>query len=68
MRCRSRRGAEASVSCAENWVGLGGLERDADYFGRVFMDTGIDLREIPMNPTSDILRRRLMTPDRDDQS
>ncbi len=28
----------------EDWVGLGGLERDADYFGRVFMDTGVDLR------------------------
>jgi len=28
----------------EDWVGLGGLERDADYFERVFMDTGVDLR------------------------
>ena len=29
----------------EGWVGLGGLERDPDYFERVFMDTGVDLRE-----------------------
>ena len=28
----------------EDWVGLGGLQRDADYFERVFMDTGVDLR------------------------
>jgi len=28
----------------EDWVGLGGLERDADYFERVFMDTEVDLR------------------------
>ena len=28
----------------EDWVGLGGLERDADYFQRVFRDTGVDLR------------------------
>jgi NAD(P)-dependent dehydrogenase (short-subunit alcohol dehydrogenase family) len=28
----------------EDWVGLGGLERDADYFERVFLDTGVDLR------------------------
>ena len=28
----------------EDWVGLGGLERDADYFERVFIDTGVDLR------------------------
>jgi NAD(P)-dependent dehydrogenase (short-subunit alcohol dehydrogenase family) len=28
----------------EDWVGLGGLQRDADYFERVFMDTGLDLR------------------------
>ena len=28
----------------EDWVGLGGLKRDADYFERVFMDTGVDLR------------------------
>ncbi len=28
----------------EDWVGLGGLKRDADYFQRVFMDTGTDLR------------------------
>ena len=28
----------------EDWVGLGGLERDADYFERVFRDTGVDLR------------------------
>lgn len=28
----------------EDWVGLGGLQRDADYFERVFIDTGMDLR------------------------
>jgi NAD(P)-dependent dehydrogenase (short-subunit alcohol dehydrogenase family) len=28
----------------EDWVGLGGLARDADYFQRVFLDTGVDLR------------------------
>ncbi|MFI5215320.1 MAG: SDR family NAD(P)-dependent oxidoreductase [Candidatus Limnocylindria bacterium] len=28
----------------EDWVGLGGRERDADYFERVLMDTGVDLR------------------------
>ena len=28
----------------EDWVRLGSLERDADYFQRVFVDTGIDLR------------------------
>jgi len=28
----------------EDWVGLGGLKDDADYFQRVFMDTGVDLR------------------------
>ena len=28
----------------EDWVGLGGLEHDADYFERVFVDTGVDLR------------------------
>ncbi len=28
----------------EDWVGLGGIERDADYFQRVFLDTGVDLR------------------------
>jgi NAD(P)-dependent dehydrogenase (short-subunit alcohol dehydrogenase family) len=28
----------------EDWVGLGGLEHDADYFERVFLDTGVDLR------------------------
>jgi NAD(P)-dependent dehydrogenase (short-subunit alcohol dehydrogenase family) len=28
----------------EDWVGLGGLERDADYYERVFVDTGVDLR------------------------
>ncbi len=27
-----------------DWVGLGGIERDADYFQRVFLDTGVDLR------------------------
>ena len=36
-------GWRASLS-DENWVGLGGLPRDADYFERVFMDTGVDLR------------------------
>jgi NAD(P)-dependent dehydrogenase (short-subunit alcohol dehydrogenase family) len=28
----------------EDWVGLGGLKEDADYFQRVFTDTGVDLR------------------------
>jgi NAD(P)-dependent dehydrogenase (short-subunit alcohol dehydrogenase family) len=28
----------------EDWVGLGGVSRDADYFERVFLDTGVDLR------------------------
>lgn len=28
----------------EDWVALGGLQSDADYFERVFMDTGVDLR------------------------
>jgi len=28
----------------EDWVGLGGVQRDADYFARVFIDTGVDLR------------------------
>jgi len=27
----------------ENWVGLGGLKRDADYNERVLRDTGVDL-------------------------
>ena len=28
----------------EDWVGLGGFEHDADYYQRVFLDTGVDLR------------------------
>ena len=28
----------------EDWIGLGGLKNEADYFDRVFMDTGVDLR------------------------
>ncbi|MDJ0790194.1 MAG: SDR family oxidoreductase [Myxococcota bacterium] len=28
----------------EDWVGLGRFESDADYFQRVFVDTGVDLR------------------------
>lgn len=28
----------------EDWIGLGGLQRDADYFEGVFLDTGVDLR------------------------
>jgi NAD(P)-dependent dehydrogenase (short-subunit alcohol dehydrogenase family) len=36
-------GWRASLS-DEDWIGLGGLQRDADYFERVFMDTGVDLR------------------------
>ena len=28
----------------EDWVGLGGIQRDTDYFERVFIDTGVDLR------------------------
>ena len=30
----------------EDWIGLGGLARDADYFQRVFTDTGVDLRSV----------------------
>jgi hypothetical protein len=30
----------------EDWVGMGGFENDADYFQRVFIDTGVDLRQI----------------------
>jgi len=30
----------------EDWIGLSGLERDADYFERVFLDTGVDLRSL----------------------
>ena len=30
----------------EDWVGMGGLQDDADYFERVFTDTGVDLRQI----------------------
>ncbi len=30
----------------EDWVGLGGLEHDADYYERVFLDTGVDLRSL----------------------
>jgi len=29
----------------EDWVGLGGV-KDADYFQRVFTDTGVDLRKV----------------------
>ena len=29
----------------EDWVGMGGLKNDADYFQRVFSDTGVDLRK-----------------------
>ncbi len=36
-------GWRASVS-DEDWVGLGGLKNDADYYQRMFMDTGVDLR------------------------
>jgi NAD(P)-dependent dehydrogenase (short-subunit alcohol dehydrogenase family) len=36
-------GWRSSVS-DEDWVGLGGLKDDADYFQRVFTDTGVDLR------------------------
>lgn len=28
----------------EDWVGLSGLQKDEDYYARVFVDTGIDLR------------------------
>jgi hypothetical protein len=28
----------------EDWIGLGGLERDGDHFQGVFMDSGVDLR------------------------
>ena len=30
----------------EDWVAMSGLERDADYFERVFLDTGVDLRKM----------------------
>ena len=30
----------------EDWVRMGGLEHDAEYFERVFTDTGVDLRSI----------------------
>lgn len=30
----------------EEWVGLGGLKENTDYFDRVFQDTGVDLRSI----------------------
>jgi NAD(P)-dependent dehydrogenase (short-subunit alcohol dehydrogenase family) len=30
----------------EDWVGMGGLEHDEDYFQRVFTDTGVDLRSL----------------------
>ncbi len=36
-------GWRASVS-DEDWIGMSALESDADYFERVFMDTGVDLR------------------------
>ena len=36
-------GWRASVS-DEDWVALGGLKNDADYYQRMFMDTGVDLR------------------------
>ena len=36
-------GWRGSLSDAE-WVGLGGLDHDADYFARVFLDSGVDLR------------------------
>ena len=36
-------GWRASLS-DEDWVSLGGIERDEDYYERVFMDTGADLR------------------------
>ncbi len=38
-------GWRASVS-DEDWVRMSGLERDADYFERVFKDTGVDLRKL----------------------
>jgi hypothetical protein len=36
-------GWRASLS-DEDWIGLGGLQHDADYFERVFLDTGVYLR------------------------
>ena len=38
-------GWRAAVS-DEDWVALGGLERDADYYERVLLDTGVDLRSV----------------------
>jgi NAD(P)-dependent dehydrogenase (short-subunit alcohol dehydrogenase family) len=36
-------GWRASLS-DEDWVGMSGVEHDADYFERVYRDTGVDLR------------------------
>lgn len=36
-------GWRASLS-DEDWIGLGGLQHDADSFERVFLDTGVELR------------------------
>jgi hypothetical protein len=30
----------------EDWVGLSGMRRDADYYERVLLDTGVDLRSV----------------------
>jgi NAD(P)-dependent dehydrogenase (short-subunit alcohol dehydrogenase family) len=38
-------GWRASLS-DEDWIGLGGLKSDADYFDRVLLDTGVDLRSV----------------------
>jgi hypothetical protein len=35
-----------SVVSDEEWVGMGGVKDDADYFQRVFIDTGVDLRQV----------------------
>lgn len=35
-----------SVLSDEDWVGMGGAEQDVDYFERVFLDTGVDLRSV----------------------
>jgi NAD(P)-dependent dehydrogenase (short-subunit alcohol dehydrogenase family) len=34
-----------SVLSDEDWVGLGAAKTDAEYFERVFLDTGVDLRK-----------------------
>lgn len=37
----------------EDWVGLSGLQKDEDYYARLFVDTGIDLRASEIARTDD---------------